>query len=60
MAKGIVKLAKDTVDIWREGLSPWAQRRVWLAGRKDPSLRSGWQPGYRSSPLTGSLLSKCL
>jgi len=35
---------------------------------RDPSLRSelalreakGWQPGHRSSPLTGSLLSKYL
>jgi len=46
--------------MWREGLSPWTQRRVWLTGRRDPSLRSGWQPGHLSSPLTGSLLSKCL
>jgi len=47
--------------------SAWG--RVWLDGRGDPSpslrsglrlMRSGWQPGHLSSPLTGSLISKCL
>jgi len=31
-----------------------------LCVRRAPSLRSGWQPGHRSRPLTGSLLSKRL
>ena len=28
-------------DIWRYWLSPLAALRVWLDGRRDPSLRSG-------------------
>jgi len=48
------------LDIWRESLSSWAPRRIWRDGRPDPSLRSGWHAWPLSSPLTGSLLSKCL
>src|SRR5712692_10034190 len=30
-----------SADMWRYSLSPSAKRRVWLGGRRDPSLRSG-------------------
>jgi len=44
--------AIQAVGVLSKCLSPWAQRRVSSSGEPDPSLRSGWQPGHRSRPLT--------